>query len=90
MAAFVDRPITGKTLAKVGVEAFLIAACPAAAVSRFHMGIPVWKGGGRQNILHLGTPRNHKVFVPIWGLPNIYVSSQLDLFNLSTVSLDQF
>ena len=32
------------------------------------MGIPVWKGGGRQKISHLGTPRNHKVFVPIWGL----------------------
>ena len=31
-------------------------------------GVPVWKGGGRQKNLHLGTPRNHKVFVPIWGL----------------------
>ena len=34
-------------------------------------GVPVWKGGGRQKISHLGTPRNHKVFVPIWGLTNI-------------------
>jgi len=31
-------------------------------------GVPVWKGGGRRNISHLGTPRNHKVFVTIWGL----------------------
>jgi hypothetical protein len=30
VATFVDHPITGETLAKVGVEAFLIAACPAA------------------------------------------------------------
>jgi hypothetical protein len=31
-------------------------------------GVPVWKGGGRQKKLHFGTPRNHKVFVTIWGL----------------------
>ena len=31
-------------------------------------GVPVWKGGGRQFFLHLGTPRNHKVFETIWGL----------------------
>ena len=31
-------------------------------------GVPVWKGGGRQKNSHLGTPRNHKVFVTIWGL----------------------
>jgi hypothetical protein len=30
VAAFVDRPISGETFAKVGVEAFLISACPAA------------------------------------------------------------
>jgi hypothetical protein len=34
-------------------------------------GVPVWKGGGRQNISHLETPRNHKVFVTIWGLTYI-------------------
>ena len=28
-------------------------------------GVPVWKGGGRRFFLHLGTPRNHKVFVTI-------------------------
>jgi len=34
-------------------------------------GVPVWKGRGRQKNLHLGTPRNHKVFVTIiWGLIN--------------------
>ena len=31
-------------------------------------GVPIWKGGGRLKISHLGTPRNHKVFVTIWGL----------------------
>jgi hypothetical protein len=28
-------------------------------------GVPVWKGRKKS---HLGTPRNHKVFVTIWGL----------------------
>jgi hypothetical protein len=31
-------------------------------------GVPVWNGGGRRKISHVGTPRNHKVFVTIWGL----------------------
>ena len=33
-----------------------------------YMVIPVWKGGGRWKISHLGTPHNRKVFVTIWGL----------------------
>jgi len=32
------------------------------------MGIPIWKGGGRQKKSHLETPHNHKVFVTIQGL----------------------
>ena len=38
-------------------------------------GVPIWKGGGRQKNTHLGTPRNHEVFVTIWGLIFIHIFS---------------
>ncbi len=37
-------------------------------------GVPIWKGAGRRKNLHLGTPRNHKVVVTIWGLTSTHNS----------------
>ena len=55
------------------VSTFLHLQCVTKCMSKYTVpvtiwGVPAWKGGGRRKILHLGTPRNHKVFVPIWGL----------------------
>ena len=40
-------------------------------------GVPIWKGGGRLKFSHLGTPRNHEVFVTIWGLTYMLISNKV-------------
>ena len=42
-------------------------------IHHFHMGITLWKCGGRKKKSHMGTPRFHMVFVTIWGLTYIYI-----------------